>query len=379
MIKAIKDRIDPKYFKVCLYAGMTVIITAIILAILYFSGGFWEKLWSIFKAVLSPIVIGGIICYLLSPIVDTIELKLFKGKTDYWVKPASIALAFFLIVVIVGLIIFAIVATVNKSIVNIDMDNIRDFIDSVQEDFSYIIGAAEQKISEAGLPVDKIGSIVSGFANGIKNFFTRLLFGVIFAVYFLLDGARISKYWRRALRLVAGEKAEEKLKLFAKDADMAFSGYIRGQFLDALILGVMSSVALTIAGVPSGLVVGLLMGVGNLIPYVGPLVGYASLIVVCLLQGNITKLVIGIIVLAVLMFLDGNVLNPRLLANSVKVHPLLVVAALIGGAALGGVLGMLVAVPVGALLKLQFDRYLIKKEESRTNKDTDDKGEIIDE
>ncbi len=104
------------------------------------------------------------------------------------------------------------------------------------------------------------------------------------------------------------------------------------------------------------------MGVGNLIPYVGPIVGYLSLIVVCLLQGNISKLVIGLVILLVLMFLDGNVLNPRLLANSVKVHPLLVVAALIGGGALGGILGMLVAVPVGALIKLQFDRYLAKKE-----------------
>ena len=82
----------------------------------------------------------------------------------------------------------------------------------------------------------------------------------------------------------------------------------------------------------------------------------------CLLQGNISKLVIGLVILLVLRFLDGNVLNPRLLANSVKVHPLLVVAALIGGGALGGILGMLVAVPVGALIKLQFDRYLAKKE-----------------
>ena len=366
MLKTLKERIDPKYFKICLYAGVSVIVTAIILAILYFSGGFWEKLWSIFKAVLSPIVIGGIISYLITPLVNLIQNRLFRGKASGWVRPASVALSFLIVLAVIGLIIFAIVATVNKSIVNIDLDNIRTFIEDVQEDFSDIISAAEQKISEAGLPVDRIGNIVSGFANGVKNFFTGLLFGVIFAVYFLLDGERISIYWKRAFRLIAGEKAEDKLKAFAQDADHAFSGYIRGQFLDAFVLGVVSAVVLLIAGVPSAIVIGLLMGIGNLIPYVGPLVGYASLIIICLLEGNITKLIIGIICLAVLMFLDGNVLNPKLLSNSVKVHPLLVVAALIGGGALGGLLGMIVAVPVAALLKLQFDRYLAKKEREKT-------------
>ena len=362
MIKRLKESIDPKYFKVCLYAGVTVILVAVALAVIYFSGEFWSKLWGIFKAVLSPIVIGGIISYLISPVVKLIRDKLFRGKDAGWVKPASVALAFILIILIISLIVFAIVATVNKSIVNIDLDNIKAFIQSIQEDFSDIIESIEQKISEAGLPVDRIGSFISGLVSGVSSGFTGLLFGIIFSVYFLLDGENISRYWKRAFRLIAGEKAETALKSFAKDADTAFSGYIRGQFLDAIILGTVSSIALTIAGIPSGLVVGLLMGVGNLIPYVGPIVGYLSLIVVCLLQGNISKLVIGLVILLVLMFLDGNVLNPRLLANSVKVHPLLVVAALIGGGALGGILGMLVAVPVGALIKLQFDRYLAKKE-----------------
>lgn len=367
MIKRLKENIDPRYFKVCLYAGVTVILVAVAIAVIYFSGGFWSKLWSLFKAVLSPIVIGGIISYLVSPVVAFIKEKLFKGKDEPWVKPVSVALAFVLIFLIISIIVLAIAVTVNKSIVNIDIENIKAFIHSIQEDFSEIIEMAEQKISEAGLPVDRIGSIISGLAIGIKDFVTGLLFGVIFAIYFLIDAEHIRVYWKRAFRLIAGEKAEDKLKDFAKDADTAFSGYIRGQFLDAIILGVVSSIALTIAGIPSGLVVGLLMGVGNLIPYVGPIVGYLSLIVVCLLQGNISKLVIGLIILLVLMFLDGNILNPKLLANSVKVHPLLVVAALIGGGALGGILGMLVAVPVGALIKLQFDRYLEKKETLRND------------
>ena len=375
MLKNIRERIDPKFLKICIYAGVTVVITAIVIAVLYFSGGFWTKLWSIFKAVLSPIIIGGIISYLVSPIVGTIEKKLFRNRQAGWVKPVSVALAFILILAVIGLVTFAIVATVNKSIVNINLDDIRAYLDTIQDDLSSIMEAVEQKITDIGLPVGKIGSIVSGIVVGVKDFVTGLIFGVIFAIYFLLDGDRISVYWKRAFRIIAGEKAEDKLKDFAADADNAFSGYIRGQFLDAIILGSVSSIVLLLAGIPSGLVIGLLMGIGNLIPYVGPLVGYISLIVICLLQGSIPKLILGLVILLVLMFLDGNVLNPKLLANSVKVHPLLVVAALIGGGALGGLLGMIVAVPVASLIKLQFDRYLNKKEAARIKTETEDTGE----
>ena len=86
---------------------------------------------------------------------------------------------------------------------------------------------------------------------------------------------------------------------------------------------------------------------------------------VCLPTAAFDKMLIGVVLLAVLMFVDGNIINPKLLSDNVEVHPLLVVAALIAGGAVGGIAGMLVAVPTAALIKLQFDRYLKKLEESK--------------
>ena len=77
------------------------------------------------------------------------------------------------------------------------------------------------------------------------------------------------------------------------------------------------------------------------------------------------KLLSTVVIIAVIMFVDGNIINPKLLSENVDVHPLLVVAALLGGGVLGGIAGMLVAVPTAALLKLQFDRHLQRLEESR--------------
>jgi predicted PurR-regulated permease PerM len=137
-----------------------------------------------------------------------------------------------------------------------------------------------------------------------------------------------------------------------------FSGYFRGQATDAAIVGVLAGIALSIVGVPYAPVVGLLTGLGNLIPYVGGPVGYASIVVVCFADQLWGPMIAGIIAMSVVMFVDGNIINPRVLSNSVEVHPILVIIALIAGAAVGGIAGMLVAVPVAAWLKIQLDRWM---------------------
>ena len=90
--------------------------------------------------------------------------------------------------------------------------------------------------------------------------------------------------------------------------------------------------------------------------------GFGTTIIVCLVEGDFGKLVAGVIALAVIMFVDANVINPRLLSEAVEVHPLLVVAALIAGSAIGGIAGMLVAVPTAAFLKAELDRWIEARE-----------------
>jgi predicted PurR-regulated permease PerM len=97
---------------------------------------------------------------------------------------------------------------------------------------------------------------------------------------------------------------------------------------------------------------------------VGPILGYGAIILFCVITGEFGKLVLGLILMAIIMFIDGNVINPKLLSASVEVHPLLVVAALIAGGAVGGFLGMIIAVPTAALIKLYFERFLVKREQS---------------
>ena len=143
--------------------------------------------------------------------------------------------------------------------------------------------------------------------------------------------------------------------------------------MDALLVGVMVSIAMLIARIPYALVIGILTGVGNLVPYVGPVVGFGSLIIVSLAEGSIAKLIIGAAILAAVMFIDGNVINPKMLSSNVEVHPVLVIIALLAGGNIGGVVGMLVAVPVAALLKLQFEKYIERRRKAVHEREHEDK------
>ena len=322
MIKKFIKGLDQKYLKTCIYSAVTVLITVIVGALVFSTGPFWSRLWAITTAVLKPIIIGGIICYLLLPVVNWFEKLFNRNKKHGWARTASVVLTF------------------------------------------AIIAAMEKMLASFNISTSSVSSILKGAAGAVENFFSGLLFGVIFAVYFLLDEKNsIVSYWGRAFRLIFGDKQKDNFKVFVKDADNAFSGYIRGQMVDAGIVGVLSAISLSIAGVPYAVIIGICIGLGNLIPYFGPILGYGATIIACLTTGAYVKMVIGLVIIAVIMFVDGNIINPKLLSDNVDVHPLLVVAALLGGGVLGGIAGMLIAVPTAALLKIQFDRHLQRLED----------------
>ncbi|MBR2539640.1 MAG: AI-2E family transporter [Mogibacterium sp.] len=365
MFRKLFSRLDPKYTKICLYASITFILTVITLMLLHYSSPFWVKLWHLFTAVLRPIVLGFIFAYLLSPIVEKLEAKMHEYTLDKAARPVAVVISIILFVGLLALFVSVVGIMVYQSFSTIKITGLRELIETARHDFAAFSIAVQRKLADFGLSLSTIRTIVSTFADAVTNLGSGLLFGVIFAVYFLLDTSNITGYWARAYHLIAGHKAEAQFQQFCHDADTVFSGYIRGQFIDASIVGTLTCLVLSIAGIPNAVVIGMLTGFGNLIPYVGPVVGYITLTLVCLSSGAYVKLAIGAVCLAVILFVDGNILNPKLLSNSIKIHPLLVIIALIGGGAIGGFVGMIVGVPIAALGKVQLDRYLDRKDETQ--------------
>ncbi|MDO4807119.1 MAG: AI-2E family transporter [Coriobacteriales bacterium] len=364
-------RLDARYVKICAYASVTVLLTLAVAMVLYFSSGFFAKLWMLICAVLEPAVYGALIAHLLNPAV----MKISGGlKHAGWQKnnhklrrTIGMIVCMVALIVVVGCILMVMALVITHSLDGLKPQTIQKLFDDAQEGFGRLATIVQEFLGQGEAATEggiDLGTRLSSLFRGAKEAFSTILFSIIFSVYILMDGDRVGGYCLRVIRVVAGQKTTDRIMVMLHDAGRVFSGYIRGQFVDALVVGVLTAIVLTLVGVPFGPVVGLLTGLGNLIPYVGAPLGIATTVLVCLVDAQFDKMIIGVVCLALIMFVDSNVINPKLLSDNVEVHPLLVVGALIAGGAVGGLAGMLVAVPAAAFLKVQLDRWLVGQESS---------------
>lgn len=379
----IKNKLDPKYTKIALYViGTTAAIFILYRLSLNLGNvlaaiGGWLN-WIL--TVLTPVFWGFMLAYLLKPAVDKIEKKLldisfFKNRKK---KPRTLAvsLTFIIIIILFGIGLSLLISSFSNEFKVASIDSLFQLVNyvsqSLQSFYNALLESLETlQINSEALQeyVNKIGNLLATGIAGIGNnlvtsaqnlssFITNFLFTIIFSIYFLTDGERIKSYWSKFTNVVFSEKIKKHWAFIIQESDRVFSGYIRGQLLDALFMFVVISVTLSIVGVKYAVIIGALAGFGNLIPYVGPFIAYGSTIVVTLVSGDIKKMVIAYIALFIVQTIDGNIINPKLLGNNVDVHPMLVVIALIIGQSAFGLLGMLFAVPVAALCKVFFEKIM---------------------
>ncbi len=212
------------------------------------------------------------------------------------------------------------------------------------------LGIEEIKLSE------KIQSVLSSFGNQLFSYLlnavsliTNLVI-IPFIMFFLLkDGREIKK---NIIRLVPNRYFEFSLNMLYK-MDLQLGNYLRGQLMDALIIGLLSIIALWILGINYFMVIGAFAGLANLIPYVGPIAGAIPAIIVSIMQFGDLSMVLWIAVAFTIVQLVDNVLvQPLVVAKTVNLHPLIVLLVVIIGGQFFGVLGMLLAVPATGVLKV---------------------------
>lgn len=362
----LKRHLDPKYVKICAYAGVTVLLVVAAVLLLYHSGAVLGGAWSLVQSILQPIIWGTLICYILLPLVRWFDTRIAEQgfiADDTHRLYASVAITFALLAVIIVGLVALLLLVITRSLESVSIETLRSILDAMEGDITKLLENIRMMAEELGITLgDNTAGAITGAVSKVTGGATTTVFSIIFGIYFLLDGEGVVRYFKRLFNAILGGRTIPDLSFAVEDADHAFSGYIRGQFVDALVVGMLTTVVFALIDVPYWPVIGMLTGLGNLIPYVGGPVGFGTTIIVCLVEGDFGKLVAGVIALAVIMFVDANVINPRLLSEAVEVHPLLVVAALIAGSAIGGIAGMLVAVPTAAFLKAELDRWIEVRE-----------------
>ncbi|MDS1030024.1 AI-2E family transporter [Bacillota bacterium LX-D] len=204
------------------------------------------------------------------------------------------------------------------------------------------------------LLITSLSNLVSSIFSLFSEIFSFIV-APILTFYLLKDKEEICRLIVQNLPL---NKRSEILSIWS-EIDLALLKFIQGNLLVALIVGIATSIGLTIVGMDFPLLFGIISGITNIIPYFGPIIGAIPAVSLALLKSQSLALYV-ILVMLIVQQLESNFISPKILGNSIGVHPLLVIFVLLAGGQLWGIAGMLVAVPLTAILKIII-RYLFLK------------------
>ena len=318
-------------------------------------------LWFLGNVIL-PFVLGGAIAYCLDPVADWLERR-GLGRAPATVL---ITLGAILIFVVMALAVIPTLVEQAVALVNVAPEAARNLQAFLTERFPALqdeSSVIRQSLIELGQNIQsKGGALVEGIfssALGVLNVLLLVFIVPVVAFYLLLDWDRMIA---RVDDLLPRDHAPV-IRQLAADIDHTLASFIRGQGTVMLILGIFYAVALMLAGLPFGLVVGAIAGLLSFIPYVGAIVGGGLALGLAFFEfwGEWLRIAVVAGIFFSGQFLEGNFLTPKLVGGSVGLHPVWLLFALSVFGSLFGFVGMLVAVPVaaalGVLVRFAIDRY----------------------
>jgi predicted PurR-regulated permease PerM len=191
---------------------------------------------------------------------------------------------------------------------------------------------------------------IGGVAGSILTWLFLLVLAPVIGFYALVDLPRIRKGLMRFIPRNRRPQVEE----FLIDAANSFGGFVRGQFVVALFVGVTSGLALWIIGVPFAAVIGLIAGITDLVPFIGPFIGGALAVAVALTTDGVGKAIAAAIAILIVQQLESQVISPLVLGKAVELRPLAVLIAVVIGGMVAGLPGLLIAVPFITVVRAAF-------------------------
>ena len=201
--------------------------------------------------------------------------------------------------------------------------------------------------------------ISSGVATAV-TYVLNAVVGLLIMVYLLNYKERLFAICRKIVAATCGQKRKDSLYEFADIVNETFIGFIVGRIIDSFIIGVLTYVVLKICGIPFTVMISVLVGVTNVIPFFGPFIGAIPSVILLLTEDPMQALYFAIIIL-VIQQLDGNVIGPKIVGNAIGINSFWVLIAVLVGGGLFGFAGMFFGVPVFAVIYRYVDKLIIRK------------------
>jgi len=336
-------------------------------------------------SVLSPFLMGILIAYLLYTPCKKIENAFLKSKKlKKRARGLSIITVYIMAVLLLVIIFNVLIPVIANSVIDL-VSNFQNYYNITLSNFEAL---PENSILKSDIVrelfnnlknidfrefinIEKIAEYAKGaisVAGKIVDFFIA----IVVSIYILLQRTEILKFARNFCKVTFKKDTYNNIRKYFNKTNEVFFNFLAGQLLDAVVVGVITSIAMSIIGVKYAVLLGFMIGLFNLIPYFGAIVAVVIAAIITLLTGGLTQAITLVIVTTVLQQIDANIINPKIMSASLKISPLLVIFSVSIGGAYFGVLGMFLGVPIITVIKVILTDYVDHKNQLKEIEDGDE-------
>ncbi len=362
-------------------------ISAVIIALCLLTAAVMDPLVSVLRyilSLLSPLIIGGVIAYLCDPILEFYEYRVFKRMRKGNLRRGlsllfTVITAFGIVAAVFAMIIPQLIASLTELFNNyeiylnnllawiqnllntltedlhvevVDISDVDKFMTFLNDMFGSVENALSQvldklqQFAEDGNLVEKTWAALLDLFNAFKNLFI----GLFIAFYFLASKEKRVAQFRKFRKAMFDKKTDDRVEEIITLTDRTFGGFIYGKILDSLVIGILTFVLLIIFEVsPYNLLIATFVGITNIIPVFGPFIGAIPSFFIVLIS-NPGKAFLFLVIILIVQQLDGNIIGPKILGDNCGVSSLCVIIAIAICSTLWGVVGMLIGVPIFAVV-----------------------------
>jgi len=362
---------------------LLILFTAVVFAAVWNLPALWSLLSKLLR-VLSPVILGICIAFVLNVFVSFFERKVFvflRRKKRRWVKrlcrPLSIATTFLILIALLLLLIFFILpeiaGTIGKLATDLPthisalLDTVRnfllrrgmptDFLPSYDGGWSDLLKPLTDFLNKGSSALWKT---VSAFATSVFGKLFNILFAFIIAIYILLQKEMVLRFADKVCAALCSYKQYHRFRRFMVLVNRSFCNFVTGQFIEAVILGLLCFFGMLILQMPYALLISVIILLSALIPMVGAIIGAGCGMLLILTENPIKALVFLAFIIA-LQEIEGNFIYPKVVGKSVGLPGLTVLIAVTVGGNIGGIAGMLMGVPICSILYVLLSQWMQKR------------------
>lgn len=369
-----------KYTTIAVYAFL-VIAASILFAVFVGNFGVFLSGASFFLSLISPFLYGFAIAFLVNPVMKFCERVFFSKIRGDKFAGLRRALALLVSFLFVAALLFAflsfVIPQLAQSITSL-VNNIPSYIQAIQSWMTEMVeklslpeafmgsinDSVEGVMTQSAEILGKVAPMLLDATINITTFVKNGVIGLIISVYMLLSKEKFFAQLKKVLYALLPKHYVEHLVGVTHKTNTTFSGFISGKLIDSLIIGVLTFLVLSVFQMPYALLVSVIVGITNVIPFFGPFIGAVPSAIIILIE-NPFKCLLFVIIIVVIQQIDGNIIGPKILGDSTGITAFWVIFAILVGGGLFGFLGMFIGVPTFAviysLVRTQIERSLEKK------------------